>query len=316
MLVYTYITPDGLTKSINIELLNTDFVNYWKDYFVSIIAKVPQINFFGSGINYNSKHLEPKDLIVPLLQLRKSFSYFENLELEDFTDVILEIEQLAVNPDQIRQHHVNKWHRLFTTLEGKYLSIPKKFFTDVTKFDELWNYVQNINLYSHAMEGHTYPLLERRKKYENKEQISLLHTTAYTVELAPDVFSVENIRWIKGWSFDFLNEEYHHTVWLHEEITGKDQMKAWLDHDDLTEFDITGNKLMTPSITLDPDMIYPGILDNEEFRKESISSGKKLDRYPLGNIVNIEEISNWEEIRFSKIISIDLDNKRIWSDNA
>lgn len=316
MLTYTYVTPDGSTKIIKIKLLNTNFVTAWKEYFCSIVTNVPNIKFFGSGINYNSDYLESDELSPFLIRLYKSFCYFDFMKLEDFKSVMTVIEHLVRYPEQVNQSHLNKWHRIFTKLEEKYVNIPKSKFPEYIDPDELWNHIQNINLYTHGMEGYTYPLLNRRKAYKNKEQICLLHTTASTVEHAPQVFSPENIKWIENYSFDFLIEDYRHTVWLHEEITGKDQMKAWLDHDALNQFDITGNKFMTPSITLDPEMIYASILDNPQFRKESITTGKKLNRYPLGDITNQEEITNWEEIRFSKILSIDLDDKQVWSNDA
>lgn len=316
MLIYTFLTPRGLYKKIEIQLIQNTFVNQWKDYLVAITAKVPEIDFFGSGITYNANYLKPTECIPFLHKILKNLSYFTSLNLEDYSKEVNEIRHLLFYPNQVCQSDLNKWHRIFTFLENKYLHVPMHWIPSDINFNEMWHHVQSINDSTHRMEGYTYPLLERRKKYKNKEQVSLCHTNASTVQLSSQVFSSENIKFLEGHSFNFLQEEYHYSVWLHEEITGKDQMKAWLDHDNLTEYDITGNMFMTPSITLDPKMIYASILDNQEFRNESIASGKKLNRYPLGNIVNQKEISDWIEIRNSKIININLDGICIWSKNA
>jgi hypothetical protein len=112
-------------------------------------------------------------------------------------------------------------------------------------------------------------------------------------------------------SFDFLTEEYHYDVWLNEDIQGKDHIKAWLDHDDLTQSDIWGNSFLTPNIMFDPELCYSTTLDNEEFRKEYIASNKTLNRWPLGNIVSLNNI-NWSDIMFTPITTILLDDNILW----
>ena len=69
---------------------------------------------------------------------------------------------------------------------------------------------------------------------------------------------------------------------------------------------------MTPNVLLDPNKIYANLMDNVKFKKFVLDSNKPINRYPIGNIVNINDI-NWELFRKgSKIISITLDGETLW----
>lgn len=318
ILTYRYRNVEQKECTILVELANTEFVNEWKDYLYRISEKVPNLKWYGSGLN-NSRLIRTvtkEDNIPCLQQLFKNFSFFTENNIEDRSDMLRLIEQLLVFPETVRQEHLNVFHRHFTRLENKFLSRHSKP-PDHVKHRDLWQNIQDLNGYTHKMEGWTYPLLERRNPYLGVMQYSFQFTNAHNLAgVQANVFGVGNIEWIdEKFDFDFFKESFNYDVWLHEDITGKDQMKAWLDHDDLTQVDITGNLLMTPNITFDPYMIYYRVLTNEEFRKESISCGKKLNRYPLGRIINTRDIY-FQDIVGSEITSIALDNRILWSSNA
>jgi hypothetical protein len=113
-------------------------------------------------------------------------------------------------------------------------------------------------------------------------------------------------------NFDAYKSNTDYTVWIHEDIVGKDQVKAWLDHDDLSQFDITGNTNMTPNVSFDPFKMYNRIVNDPEFKQESLSSGKTLDRNPLGNILNIENI-DFDALLSGSVYSIELDGEMLWN---
>lgn len=314
MLVYTYITPNSLERQVRIDLADYPFVHRWKNYFQNIFQRVPNLSFYFSGILYNC--YKPIDVCVPLIldKLKGNFSYFQDLGLEDFSDEIYELNFLIKNTIALNQMHLNKWHRHFTRLEMTHLKVAASELPDGVEYDIMWRHVQDINMYTHKLEPQTYSGLLRRRPYHNMEQVSIQHTNAHNIQFAPMIHSEENIEWIDDCTFDFQTQDYNFSVWLHEEITGKDQFKTWLDHDDLTQYDCTGNRIMTPSIVLDPNMIYASVINTEQFRKESIASGKSLNRYPLGNLVDAETF-NLKELEQSKIIKIELDNS-VLLDNA
>jgi hypothetical protein len=314
MLVYNFITPEGAKFQISIELLNTPFTNRWINYLEKISGRCPNIQGYVGGLNEATFRREAHNNVSDLLKIRDCFNFINRNGLENFAEDITIIEKLMAFPEQVQQHHLNKWHRMFTSCEMKYLKEGRKLPDNIDR-QELWQIIQDINTYVHHIELWTYYEMQRRKPFYNQRQFSIQFTNANNLNYLNkenQVFSQKNIEFIEPGGFDFFNEEYHHTVWLHEDITGKDQMKAWLDEDDLTEFDITGNLLMTPSITLDPFMIYPRILDNPKFREESKASGKTLDRYPLGNIILKDEIDWSGVLRDYSVESVMLYGKKLW----
>lgn len=313
MLIYNYITNNKETKQISIELFNTDFVNYWVQYLDRISGKCPRVDWYIAGLNNCKWKRNPVDNVFDLLKIRDSFNFINRNGLENLADEITVLERLMAFPDKVNQQHLNKWHRIFTNLEMTYLKLQKKYPEHLDR-KEIWQNIQDINMYVHHMESWTYHHVERRIPYLKHMQYSIQFTNANNLSYTKpenQVFSEKNIEWIENFEFDFSNENYNATVWLHEDITGKDQIKAWLDEDNLNEFDITGNLLMTPSITLDPNMLYKQILDLPEFRKDSIKSNKKLNRFPLGNIIKKDNI-DWDEFFISKIQNVNLFGKTIW----
>ena len=313
MLVYNYITNKHEIKQISIELFNTDFVNYWIKYLDRISTKCPKVEWYIAGLNNTKFIRNPVDNVMDLLRIRDAFNFINRNGLENLADEITVLERLMAFPDRVTQQHLNKWHRIFTTLEMTYLKMGKKWPEHLTR-QEIWQNIQDINTYVHHMETWTYFSVHRRKSFLNHIQYSIQFTNANNLSYTKpenQIFGPKNIEWIENFEFDFLNGNYNASVWLHEDITGKDQMKAWLDEDNLNESDITGNLLLTPSITLDPNMLYKQILDFKDFRKESIASNKKLNRYPIGNIVS-KDLIDWEEFFKSKIYNVSLHNKTIW----
>lgn len=313
MLVYNYTTEDNQKQQICVELINTPFVQRWVDYLDRISTKCPKVGWYACGLNDSTERDDPKQNVQPLLNLRDSFLYLHKNNLFDFFKIIEEIEWLIANPRYVQQKHLNKWHRYFTSMENLYLYKETPTPSNVNR-QEMWQYIQNLNGFTHMMEGYTYCKIPRRKKFMNVKQYSVQFTNAMNLnytEKNNNIFDPNNIERIEPNGFDFFKESYHYSVWLHEDITGKDQMKAWLDEDDLTQLDITGNLLMTPSVTFDPHMIYAQILNDPLFRKESLEARKPLDRYPLGNILNKDSIQ-WEKIYTAKFEKITLFGKTLW----
>lgn len=320
MLIYNYKTSNSKILQIRIKLLETPFVNRWRNYLENLSVKCPHIRWYTASLNISKQTSNAVNNIANLEKLKDSFLYLKNNNIElndlDYNTVIQEIDDLIIKPELVKQKHLNKWHRIFTGLEMKYLKLEDPVPNYVDR-SVLWQHIQDLNGYTHKMEGWTYHKVARREKYIPVKQFSIQFTNAMNLSYTDknnNVFDQNNIEFIEPGGFDIRKDSYNHTVWLHEDITGKDQMKAWLDEDDLSESDITGNLLMTPSITLDPYKIYQQVLDDSEFLKESLSLNKTVDRYPLGDVIDIQTI-NWDEFRQSKIISISLDDKKLWDIN-
>ena len=331
MLVYKYLNRIGQEKEIVIQLADTPFVNDWKKYLLDVHSKVPNLRWgFGLVGNGTSEGIR-KDPWPIIDKLFDSFKF-----LQKHTDFIMEYDDYHLLKEcrtfnrfvnNIDQRHLNRWHRQFTTLATRHELKELPLSIEVPE-SEIYQNIHNINIFVHALEYMTYPLCERRKEYLNQfffrmspvEQESygyshVVNDLLYTTELS---VPIEH-------KFDFLTEKYDYTVWLNEDILGKDLIKTWLDHDDLTMSDVTGNLFMTPSLMFDPNKIISKILSKPEFREEASSTGKTLDRYPVGNIVNIGKIDWFEDFMHdphrlthcesSIIKGIELDGVVLWSYN-
>lgn len=312
MLEYGFRTNDT-DKSIHIKLLNNLFVNEWKIYFKNILKKV-NLDWHLVQCANNERYKTDDQVKEYLSGLLSSYNFFNKNNMGDYINEVENIYKLIENPQDITQHNLNIWHRHFTSLEMKYSIKEYQTTTDIdTKL--VMTMIQEVNRYAHMLEGATYYKTPRRMMFENNQQYAIQFTNANQA-------NNNNYNKIEVWTelqrldegiFDWRCDDYHHTVWINEDILGKDQMKAWLDHDDLREFDITGNLNMTPSIMLDPHRLYEKVLNNSDFRKESLSSGKTIDRLPLGDIVETD--IDYQEFLGAKIIYVKLDDEIIWEKN-
>jgi len=328
MLKYTYINPQGTERHIEVKLLDTEFVNKWKNYLIQTSKKFPNLRW-GNGLIGQGTVDVYKDPWPTIDTLFDSLKYLDRntefvLQHEDY-NLLKECRTFNRYVNNITQHDLNRWHRYFTTLAEKFRDNELSINEGVNK-DEVYQSIHNINIYVHALEYTTYPHCERRKpftthQYHYRFSPVSAEYNGYSPETNDQMFATEDTVMITD-EFDPLTENFDYTVWLNEDILGKDQVKAWLDHDNLNEDDITGNLFMTPSIILDPSKIIPTVLRNNEFIEESKLSGKKFNRFPIGNIANMDEI-DWANdflslpnflthSEGSKIVKIELDNEVLW----
>lgn len=319
MLIYNYTAkqnPIGIDKSklkpevqIQVKLLETVFAQRWKEYLLNLSKRVPHIGWYMTSQASNERNMTTAQMKEAIQKILDSFTFFHNNKIEDFADIITEIQGLMTNPKLVTQDHINRYHRWFTELSKRYTHTRKKFVGDLDD-STVYFHIQDINGYVHVLEQYTYYDLSRRRLFPICKQWSTQAHNAHNLNSLRNNIWDEMI-WLEQGTFDFLTESYDHTVWLHEDILGKDQLKAWLDHDQLYPEDITGNLFMTPNVTFDPYKLYKTIMDREDFRQESKDSGKTLDKPPLGDIVNIDEVP-WENMVFYEVKSIILDGQTLW----
>lgn len=308
MLQYEFETLDGKTKCLKIILLDNSFVNKWKIYFENILRKVDNWHVIRCATNEKYKSVEQVKEYINGLILTYDFLIKNNMG--DYTNDVKILNKLKLRPEAINQNNLNVWHRHFTSLELFYSTKNYQVSTDVDP-KLVKDSIHNLNRFVHLLEGVTYCKCSRRLAIPDSPQYAIQFTNAnQTNDNKMMVWS--ELQKIEPGMFDWRYNDYEHTVWLNEDILGKDQIKAWLDHDDLTQDDVTGNLTMTPSIMLDPYKLFSKVLNNSEFRKESIFSGKTLDRYPLGDIVEYD--LDYESLLGAKVKFIKLDCKIIWKE--
>lgn len=319
MLVYNYeVNPNATGKPTNliptvqiqVKLLNTPFVKRWMTYLVNLSDRVPNIGWYMTSQASNERNIKLEEMIPSLTHLYNSFAYFHEHKIEDFTDIINELTYLLQNPASLTQHHLNTYHRWFTEFATRFF-VTKYKQPPTCNEQELFTHVHNVNGYVHNLEQYTYYDLERRRIFPVCKQWSTQAHNAHNLNNLQNGIWDEMV-WLESGTYDFFNESYDHTVWLHEDIQGKDQLKAWMDHDILDPEDITGNLFMTPNVTFDPYKLYKTIMDRDDFRQESSATGKTLDKPPLGDIVNIDEVP-WEHMVHYRVTSITLSNITLWS---
>lgn len=317
MLIYKFCYPNNINSTITVEidLLDNPFVNAWKEYIIQLYTRLPKIVWYITRHGYNDRFLRSEQLVEFLSRLHASFLFFQKKKIGDYSQEIKRIEFLFQNPSQTNQTDLNIWHRHFTTLEGKY-SLHADRTPPNTLTMDLYEYIHDVNQFVHRCEGWTYADCPRRIQFTNSPMYAVQFTNANNMSAFAEndnkkVWDQSTPRLSAGF-YDPYTEGSDHTVWLHEDIIGKDQVKAWLDNDDLTQFDVTGNDCMTPNVTFDPTRVYHRVLQEPNFKKESLASSKTFDRPPLGNIRNISEI-DFDSILDKQVYSIELDGKLLWN---
>lgn len=312
MLIYKFIKDDKITE-VKIKLLDNPFVDSWVQYMFDLHPRVPRLLWYITKFGYHDRYLKPNQLAPFLSRLHGSFIFFHKHNIKDYANIIGRLEWLLQHPEQTSQDDLNIWHREFTTLEAKYSLHAHMTPPNVLTLD-LYHYIHDVNQFTHKCEGYTYYDCKRRQRYSGPMyaiQFTNANNMTYFAENDnKNVWDGSTPRLTPGF-YDYFKEDYKHTVWMHEDIIGKDQIKAWQDHDDLTHFDVTGNDCMTPNISFDPNMLYSRILSDDEFKEASRASGKTLDRPPLGDIINIDEV-NFEDLLTSTVYSVMLKGVQLW----
>lgn len=311
MLVYNYTTTEGQTAQIQVNLLDTPFVNEWKEYLKRTATRLPDILWKFS--NHDIAKQYDCDPIPLLTGLRESFIFLQtNLGL-DFSKEISDLAHLCETPADLSQSHLNVWHRHFTTIATEYYSGRMQIPEGITTA-EMFTKFHTLNQNVHDLESLTYYKLSRRIPFGDKPQYSVFCADARALEGSNELWTTGHAENITE-TFDPTVSDYHYNVWLNEDIQGKDHMKAWLDEDDLTQTDVWGNSFMTPNVMFDPNMIYAGVLDNQEFKNDYVASGKPLNRWPLGTVANEvdwESLKPGRELKRPTITSIELDGVVLW----
>lgn len=310
MLSYTIKQFNNTTTILNIKLLDTSFANNWKDYLVRTIKRVPNLTW-APGHN----PVFPNGSINSLSRFKKIKESFELLQEHygtDYLEEIAELDNLIQNPKELVQSHLNLWYNHFINnavefnmnLETNHL-IPN---TD-TPDDVIFAAIHILNQCTSDLEIITHLKVARREPMKNKIFYSIRSANARNLDDSASLWGDGNCEFPNE---DFsLDDDYRHTVWMADDIQGKDHFKCWYDEDNASNDYVGGNTFMTPNILLDPDMIYATTVDNPEFKQFVIDSKKPINRYPIGNIVNIDDI-NWNLFKKGKLISIVLDGETLW----
>ena len=298
------------TTIINIELIDNSFTNRWKDYLVRTSKRLPNLLW-----SPDKKSMHSNQKINPInhfYELKQSFELLQEHYGTDYSSEISELSHLIENPKDLRQSHLNLWGRHYinssndfvTNLETNHL-IPQ---TD-TPDNIIFSRIHALNQHTHDLAILTHSSIKRREWLKDRVYYGIRSADARNLDDSASLWGNGNQESIEE-DFTFDND-YHHTVWIADDIQGKDHFKCWYDEDDASNDDIGGNTFMTPSVLLDPGMIFATTMDNPEFKKFVIDSNKPINRYPIGNVVNIDDV-NWNIFWQGKLISIDLDGETLW----
>jgi len=310
MLSYT-IQQFNKTATIKIKLIDNSFANRWRDYIIRTLTRLPNLRWV---VNKHMlvPHYSRMNPISHFQKLKESFELLQKHYGTDYSSEITELNHLLENPKDLNQSHLNLWHRHFTTNAVDFVTnqetnhlIPQ---TD-TSDDVIFATIHALNQYTHGLEILTHSNIERRVVLKNKSYYGIRSADSINLDDSNSLWGNGNQEPL-GEDFTFDND-YQYNVWIGDDIQGKDHFKCWYDEDDASNDDIWGNTFMTPNLILDPYMIYAATMDNPEFRKFVIDSNKPINRYPIGNIVNIENI-DWTVFQRGKLISIELDGETLW----
>jgi len=248
-------------------------------------------------VNYGS--IKPNDHFNKLIQ---SFELLQEHYRIDYTHEISDLYQLINNSKDLTQFQLNCWHRHFTTN-------AVNFVTNQETNDVIFSTIHSINENVHDLEICTHNKIERRESVKDKLHYGIVSANSKNLKDGTSLWTGGNQESIiENFTFD---NDYNFTVWLNDDIQGKDHFKCWYDEDDASNTDIWGNTFMTPNVLLDPNKIYANLMDNVKFKKFVLDSNKPINRYPIGNILNIEKVDWTIFKRGTRLISIELDGVKI-----
>lgn len=316
MLIYNFKdVQSNKQHQVEIQLASTNFVDFWLEYLEDILQKVPDIEWNNIRTNYGYGHIWHEKFYLFLFRIFKAYTFFNNHLPYDFKDQLLEIEEIISTPNRLNQEFLNQCHSDFYSLSTIYFKEEIEIPPNITR-DDLYQSLHVLNGNIHALErGYTYGINDRRKAFSELGQFTteVKYGSRWNYNLSNmvnGVFSPVNTRFIDKFTFDYRTDNYDFDVWLNDDINGKDQFRAWLDKDDLTKPDITGNEVLTPNILFDPDKLYKRMIEHEDFRTESSKTKKPINRFPIGSLKSSTEFFK----RFSDIelIEIQKENKTIW----
>jgi hypothetical protein len=310
MLIYKF-NNDQTNVSIQIKLLDNSFVSNWKDYVKRTSKRLPHLVWSFHPHHVTQQLVTNVNYKFFILNILKSFILLGKHYRIDYSAEIIELKSLLIDYSTLTQHHLNKWHRHFTSL-AKLLNpfVSSTTFTD-TPIDKIHHAIHELNNNSHLLETLTYPKLSRINKLVPNQMYYGLHAASTNhLEDNEAIWGTETVEYITE-EFDFSIQSHNHNVWITDDILGKDHFKCWFEEDDPINDDIGGNTLMTPNITFDPNKVFTRTIEDPEFQKFVINSNKKLNRYPIGDIENIDEI-DWNNITNLKLKSIELDGSILW----
>ena len=322
MLVIDFIDPFGVEKQIRIKLLDKPWVEQWKNYVFRLYDRVPYLKISLDHTIWNSMyHSAPATQLLG--ELKDALVYFnDKFPQYDFSYGVTEIDKYIADPQSITQPFLNYTHRCFTTVAKDFYDRTIVVPEGIAR-DDVFHPMHVLNDNTHRLECISYKKAPRRIACEHGEYFT------FTTENINSAMHKQNDK--SPWEtngvellntaheFDYINEDYHHNVWLNEDIQGKDQFKCWLDEDDASQDDITGNLLVTPNLIMDRYGTLTGILDNPDFQEQYRKLNKKLNRFPIGDIDNVDEV-NWEvDLKYSeetcnipKMKSITLCGRPLW----
>lgn len=289
-------------KPIEIKLHQSKFVDKWISYMLNISQHLPHLKWSGR-INHTNIGWNDASTDLLLSSLLSSFEYIN--KYVDQTQHISRIKYLRNNVELLNQQDLNTFHRVFTNFAAYY-------YNEKISDKLLYTNFHNINKTVHQLEGKVIKTLKKRMALENPAFFFNIYTTdTKNLSNNKDLWYGDLLEEIYE-EFCILEDDYNFDVWINDDIQGKDMVKGWLDEDDLTADDVWGNNFMTPNILLDPYYVIKRVLSNKDFIDEYKKVGKKLNRFPIGNLSDKEytvSLLSKENVIFNKVI---LRDRLLW----
>ena len=294
------------TSRFAIDVLDTEFAKKWSVYMKNIsqfrgkrhkvLSKDFQVSTWSP---YQPNVRVTRGTIVEIIEKMETALYYcqSGIPQYDWTlafEALGRVKHTWRSKVDIRQSDLNILHREFTTQ-----CLLKN---NISDDDPLLNkMVHDINQTVHQLETFiSWDNLPLRKKYN-----SIVHNIIYTsanLNSDDDSLFFHRIR-PQFDMFDHRAEKTDFNVWLSNDILGKDLVCCYLDDDDPTNDDITGNAFMTPNIMIDVDKHYNQILRSTEFNQwhSKHCPDKMLNRWPIGNI-NLDKYSLPKSLNNEKVL--------------
>jgi hypothetical protein len=245
-------------------------------------------------IEAHALHLS--QIVRQLIQMETGFP-------EDFDPTEVEILDLTL------QQKLNRLHRYFTTFTQDSDSRGLQWATDVPvvgsndkqKFSKMFELAHQINGLVHLIENYvTTPHKEKFLENPQRTDLEIEFDVYENTNEASKSIQVKGDRWnyMTPDDFAYLSNDPKFDVWLPDNILGKPYNRAYYDHDDPTQWDITHNIGYTGNFQVGSrtnkatEMQTPEI--QEWLRSYGIEPGPATCGMPLGYITSGREfLDQW-----------------------
>lgn len=218
----------------------------------------------------------PGGNVTPDADLARCWPYQQSIQ-QALADSRYPLPLPVTAPEQVKQHHLNVWHRWFTDNTKTIDQI-----NDYKEWAHEYHWLHELNQLVHIWERYTYEW--PRTEFDTNHSIEINLWPKLDAHGFPEIESVDMEPYAQYHSFQ------HADLILDQAIHGKSTMQSFLDNDDPRHWDTTGHHLSHGGCKILTSTRRSEMYQSTAFRswlnRNQIDYSDLLADFPLGNIRN------------------------------